>query len=115
MRSNSQALKLTDPDPELANAKTSTDDLGITRHRYQQYHKGLPVWGRELSVYENSTKAITLFNGNYLPTPQIVDTKPVIQSSEAIQKAIIDLNLQPAAVTRQDAALNHLPISLVSW
>lgn len=104
LRSNQQALKLADTDSELSLKATAPDTLGITRHRYQQLHNGLPVWGREVSVYENSASAITLFVGNYLPTPA-VDTTPVVTSAEAIQKVILDLDLQPADVSRQDAAL----------
>lgn len=105
LRSNRKALRLADPDSELELYKTTTDELGITRHRYQQRFNGIPVWGRELSVYENKSGAIHLFFGNYRPTSTIQDTIPTIPSNEAIQKVTTDLDIIPAKVTRQDAVL----------
>lgn len=105
LRNNKNALKLEDPDKELELSKSTTDELGITRHRYQQRFNGVTVWGRELSIYENNSGAINLFNGNYRPTPVITDMTPAITPSEAIQKVITDLDLKSADVTKQNATL----------
>lgn len=105
LRSNHKALRLADPDSELELYKTTTDELGITRHRYQQRFNGIAVWGKELSVYVNKAGALHLFYGNYRPTSAIRDTTPTIPASEAIQRVLTDLDVKPANVTGQVATL----------
>jgi Zn-dependent metalloprotease len=105
LRSNRTVLKLADPENELELYKTTTDELGITRHRYKQNYNGIPVWGRELSVYESKSGTVNLFLGNYRPTSTIQDTTPIFSSTDAIKKAITDLDITPAKITKNDATL----------
>jgi Zn-dependent metalloprotease len=105
LRSNRMALRLADPDSELELYKTSTDVLGITRHRYQQRFNGIPVWGKELSVYANKAGAIHQFFGNYQPTSTIQDTTPSFSAADALLRAISDLDISTTNITKRAATL----------
>jgi Zn-dependent metalloprotease len=80
------ALGLTAAD-EWRWVRSETDALGMTHHRYRQYHRGVPVDGAELLVHERAGRVQTL-NGKWARGLAVPDVQPVLSAQEAIQRAL---------------------------
>ena len=59
---NHKAVFALSADDEMKLAKQSTDKLGHTQYRYNQYYKGIKVYGTEYVLHEN--KGGKLFRSN---------------------------------------------------
>jgi len=70
--------------------KTSTDKIGMTHEKYQEYYNGIPV---EFGVYNIHLKGQNLssINGDYYPVENI-NTTPSISALNAITKAKEQVN-----------------------
>jgi Zn-dependent metalloprotease len=81
---------------ELENYRNNVDDLGMTHHRFQQYHKGILVENAELLIHEKDGFVQT-FNGELV--------------------ANLDLNASPTFTkeTAIDLALDFLPAEKYIW
>ena len=82
------ALGLSDWD-ELKNYRSETDKLGITHHRFQQYHRSIPVEGGIFLVHEK-TGAVLTFNGEWASGINLQST-PSFSKEQAIEKALVEL------------------------
>jgi bacillolysin/thermolysin len=78
-----------DQEAELAVKSVTPDALGMTHVRYDQKHKGLPVFGRQLVVHFDRL-AITSVNGDFADVRD-VGTEPSIQASAARETAVASL------------------------
>jgi Zn-dependent metalloprotease len=68
----------------------TTDDLGITHHRFQQYFQGYPVEGAEITLHSQSGKVV-LVHGKWLK--QLTPLSAVQVSQEvAITQAIAEID-----------------------
>lgn len=83
---------IADPAAELVAASVVTDELGYTHCRFDQVFKGVPVWGRDLTIHTNAAGAIFLVNGSYEPTPTAVDVTPVVTPERAFAIVVKRLN-----------------------
>lgn len=77
------------PASALTLQKTEHDGLGMTHHRYQQMHNGLPVIGAELSLHENA-------NGD------VVAAVATLHSTAASSSAIAISPTDAQAIARTD-------------
>ncbi|MCP4353683.1 MAG: hypothetical protein GY795_50190 [Desulfobacterales bacterium] len=88
MADNRNLLKLSDPSEEMVIKKEWADDMGSRHFRYQQTHRGIPLWGRETAVHLNADDSVYLFQGRYEPsTDEQIQTEPVITADEALKAA----------------------------
>ncbi len=81
--------KLFDPSNELQITQTTTDNLGITHIRSQQYFKGIKVYGAESYLHIGTEKDI--FTGRIAGITPELETTPGINAETAINAAIEDL------------------------
>ncbi|HRZ97401.1 MAG TPA: hypothetical protein P5084_07575, partial [Paludibacter sp.] len=84
-----RATKLQNPKRDLKIISDSTDQLGITHIKAQQYLKGVRIYGGESYVHFNSANEI--FTGHILPVDTTLNLKPEILESTAIANVISDL------------------------
>ena len=82
---------------ELRDAKVTTDSIGSTHVRLQQFYQGLPVFGAQLVVHMNE-RGITAINGNYVPGINLKQ-KPGISEAAAGQNALASLRKEMGDVT----------------
>ena len=70
-------------------AKSETDSLGQTHVRFDQFYRGLRVFGAQLVVHMNND-GITAVNGNFIPNVS-VSTVPALSTQAAAENAVISL------------------------
>ncbi len=88
MADNRTLLKLSDPSEEMVIKKEWADNMGSKHFRYQQTHKGVPLWGRETVLHLNTDDSVYLFQGRYEPgTDEQIQTEPGITAEEALEAA----------------------------
>jgi Zinc metalloprotease (elastase) len=80
------ALGLTSADEWLL-LRVESDPLGMAHYRYQQYHRGVPVYGAQLIVHEHSGRAQTL-NGKWVRNLSLSAVHPTLSAAEALQRAL---------------------------
>ncbi|QTA92761.1 M4 family metallopeptidase [Desulfonema magnum] len=103
---NRDLLRLSDPTAEMVMKKEWKDDLGSKHFRYQQTHKGIPLWGREVMVHLDANDSVFLFQGRYEPTPEErTEITPEITADEALDAAKKHLRLTHPDVTATETAL----------
>jgi len=90
---NHALLKVAEPLKELVAKKQWQDELGLRHYRYQQTYKGVPIWGKEVTLHEDAEDMIYLFQGCYEPTPHNIDTNPTITAHEALAAAMEHLEI----------------------
>ena len=83
----SRAMQVTAPAEEWRAAGQQEDELGQVHLRYRQYYKGLPVYGSEVILHARNNTVFAL-NGRYYPTPDLKDTKPGMDGTQAISVAL---------------------------
>ncbi|GAB4410980.1 MAG: hypothetical protein OHK0039_15800 [Bacteroidia bacterium] len=71
---------------EMRLVRVQQDALGMTHHRYQQYHRGVKVEGGEYIVHARDNRALRA-NG-YLPTALPAQVVPAIDATAALQAAL---------------------------
>jgi Zn-dependent metalloprotease len=91
-------LRISRAREEFVEKTTHADSLGLTHVKYQQMHRGLPVWNRQVWVHMDRQGAPYLVAGRAAPTPN-VDTQPRVSAQQAIDRAMADLGTgqEPAA------------------
>lgn len=82
-----QLFQLREPDQEFTMTAIDADHLGFTHVRLQQQFGGIAVWGAELIAHFNRTQHLYLIQGRYIPTPEQVQTSPVLTADDALQVA----------------------------
>ncbi len=101
LNQNQTTLLLAKPGEELQIMHQETDELGMAHVRYAQMYRGLPIWGRDVWVHLREDSYI--INGTYEPTPNIVIDAPRLSNTEALNRAIADLQEEgrwKATITR---------------
>jgi len=79
------ALGLSDRD-EFRLLRSNTDEMGMTHHRFQQYHKGYRIEGATYILHETDGRVATA-NGNLYNTSDLLE--PVaIRETEALARAM---------------------------
>lgn len=78
-------LHINNPTAEL---KLSSIQRGqrSTHASFDQYYKGIPIYGSELKVHFNQKGELTRVNGNTISTPSDLNLIPQFTSNEIIQK-----------------------------
>ncbi len=85
MQTYRETLGLSQAD-ELQSLETATDELGVTHHRLQQYHRGLLVADHHFLAHEKGGK-IYLAHGELVSGLQI-DTTPALSEPQALRSAL---------------------------
>ncbi|PYJ09265.1 MAG: hypothetical protein DMF06_10565, partial [Verrucomicrobia bacterium] len=78
-------------------AKTSTDALGMTHVRLNQFYRGMPVFGAQLVVHMNRD-GVTAVNGNYVSRIAL-GTVPYVPQPVAIEAALASVRKNAAGDT----------------
>lgn len=81
-----EVLGLQDPARDLKPFETSTDELGTSRVRFNQFYKGLPVYQSSLVVHFDRNRNVQLVT-SYIAPALSLDTKPVLREAGAIRIA----------------------------
>jgi bacillolysin len=85
-------LKLVNPDAELNILNSQEDEIQTTHLRMQQMYKGVPVYGGEMILHKKDNEDVSLLNGHFYPTPQIVNVKPSLSDDKIGKLAISDVS-----------------------
>ncbi|MEZ0484947.1 M4 family metallopeptidase [Fibrella aquatica] len=80
-------LTLTDTDQSFAIKQTTTDELGQTHHRLRQKHRGVPVYGAELTVHQANGE-VMLMTGHYRVIPATLAVQPTLSLAQAGKAAL---------------------------
>jgi Zn-dependent metalloprotease len=81
-------FKLATPRQDLLLLASQADGLGHHHAKFQQVVEGIPVWHKTLSVHFDPNDRLYRVDGDYLPTPLAVDTRPILSDAEARAKAV---------------------------
>ncbi len=95
--SNAGLLRLDDPKSELRPGKESTDALGRTHLRFQQFYKGVEVWKSGLTVHLDANGSVDLVNGSFVPSPRKSAKVPLVTEGVAARLALAHVGA-PATV-----------------
>ncbi len=87
LSSQSPALKLQDPNAELALVSSETDPLGYRHLRYTQKLDEVPVWPTGLTVHIAPDGELHLLTASIVPTPSAVSRIPAIEADKAVERA----------------------------
>lgn len=87
LSSQSPALKLQDPNAELALVSSETDSLGYRHFRYTQKLEEIPVWPTGLTVHLAPDGELHLITASIVPTPSAVSRVPGIEAEKAVERA----------------------------
>ncbi|MEZ0539964.1 M4 family metallopeptidase [Fibrella arboris] len=79
-------LTISDPEQSFALKQSTTDELGQTHHRLRQTHRGVPVYGAELTVHQLDGE-VTLMTGQYRIIPSTLDVRPTLSLAQAGKEA----------------------------
>ena len=74
----------------LRKVSTVTDAVGATHVRYEQFYKGVPVWGGELIAHLDGSGALTAVNGTAVPN-LAVNVRPRLSAARAVSRAIAEV------------------------
>ena len=77
---------------ELRTLRTTTDNIGTSHVSFEQFYKGLPVFGARIVVHMNNI-GITAVNGDFAPEVAVVAV-PKISAASAAQTAAAALTKQ---------------------
>lgn len=81
---NRDLLKLADPASELIPQRQWRDDAGMVHIRYRQTFRNIPLWGREAALHLDAAGDVFLFQGGHAPTPETVETTPILSPDAAV-------------------------------
>ncbi len=91
-------LKIDDPGNEFRETENVTDETERSQVRFQQYARGLELWGKQVVVELDPSGSVELFTGRYEPTPGVLPAAGIMVS-EAVARALNDLT--PRAPLRE--------------
>jgi len=80
-------MSLPDPEQSFAIKQSITDELGQTHHRLMQTHRGVPVYGAELTVHQTAGE-VTLMTGQYRVIPPTLAVRPSLSLAQAGKVAL---------------------------
>ncbi|HEY1251475.1 MAG TPA: hypothetical protein VGH97_09815, partial [Thermoanaerobaculia bacterium] len=103
LRRNRSLLGLADPDAELALVSDARvpDPLGLSHLRFEQRHRGLPVWPAGLIVHLDREGSVYLVDGAFVPSPQagVPTLRPVVGAAAAARTALAKASSKARAAT----------------
>jgi len=111
-------LRISSPDEELELSRYEEDHLGRSHLRYSQTYRGLPVWPAELNVHLDQKGNVDLMNGAFVPTPRRLVTQPVLEPSDATERARGEVPNGEEAVAREPVLIIYAPgdrASRLAW
>jgi bacillolysin len=121
LSSQSPALKLQDPNAELALVSSETDSLGYCHLRYTQKLDEVPVWPTGLTVHIAPDGELHLLTASIVPTPSAVSRIPAIAADKAVERAKAKVpggfrgtNTSPELVLHWDSDAAVTPVRL-AW
>jgi Zn-dependent metalloprotease len=86
-------LKMNDPLNELKIVQTEIEDNGLTHIKYEQFYKGIRVWGGYLYAHINSYGNMQCINGRYEVSPVSLSAVSYgISPDDAVAVSSNDLN-----------------------
>ena len=80
----------------LDEISSTTDSLGATHVTYQQFYKGVPVWGGTIKAHTDAQGNLTAVNGVAVPDISL-NTTPRLSAAEAGARAIATVVADPPA------------------
>ena len=110
VRKHRRIFELQEPAGELEQRERHTDELGLTHLRYQQRHRGIPIWGRQLAAHFNPAGNLQSVNSLLEPTPAELETQPVLTAAAAIFIAQADARGRGAEQILSPAAQAELKL-----
>ena len=102
-------LGVKEPEQSFAIKATLTDE-GQTHHRLTQTHRGLPVYGAELTVHQTNG-AVTLVMGQYRPVPATLGVAPTLSVKQAGELALGDVGRKAIVQAFGQNLLKMQPVS----
>jgi bacillolysin len=86
---NAGLLRVADPVADFREIAIASDDLGYTHLRFQQYFRGVEVWGRDVRVHVAPDGCVESFNGRYVATQPIpLPESGAVEASQAEAAAL---------------------------
>ena len=79
---------ITDAKVELVYISESVDELKQAHVRFQQVHRGVPVWGQQLIAHFDGRDEPSSISGTFLPIALPLDTKPRIYKHAAAANVV---------------------------
>lgn len=79
----------TKPEDELRLLKETTDKLGISHHRYQQYYKGIKVENTEYLIH-GKNRIIETINGDFQDV-NISSVAPSVNEQQALSNDLLKI------------------------
>jgi len=104
---NAALLRVSDPVVDFRETDMTSDYLGFTHLRFQQYFQGLEVWGRDVRVHVTPRGNMESFNGRYVPTQTI--SLPEIGSVDAARAEAVAIDRFGSMGTITAARQVYLP------
>ena len=86
--SNRARYGITDAKAELVYISESVDELKQAHVRFQQVHRGVPVWGQQLIAHFDGRGEPSSMSGTFLPIAPPLDTKPHIDKHTAAANVV---------------------------
>ena len=111
-------LRISRPDEELELSRYEEDHLGRRHLRYCQTYRGLPVWPAELNIHLDQKGNVDLMNGAFVSTPRRLVTQPVLEPSDATERARAEVPDGEESVAREPVLIIYAPgdrASRLAW
>ncbi len=84
-------FRLFHPSEELTVKSVKTDKKGMKHVRFGQIHKDTPVLNSDVSVHLDASNRVYLVLGHYIPTPNMLDMKRLLNKDKALALAAHNL------------------------
>lgn len=83
-----ELFKLADPQGDLKFMGAQGDGLNHHHAKFLQVVAGIPVWQKTLSVHFDPQDRLYRVDGDYLPTPLVVDVQPALSDADVRAKTL---------------------------
>jgi thermolysin len=108
LKSHGEAAGVRDPEAELTLLMAKQDDLGLTHVRFDQVHKGVPVFGGQVITHVDGVN-VRGVTGRAFEGVRRLNTRPSLTASQAIEAARAALGDSSGASKEPQAQLVILP------
>ncbi len=102
VRSHGSLFGVTDPARELILLDSSICVLGDLHHRYQQVHRGIPVFTGQLIVHQHPDGTFTALNGDFYPISEDVPIESSLAGEDAEFLAVRELGWAMGGATQAE-------------
>ena len=104
LKAGKSQFNIKDPDNELRVRRIDIDQFGEIHIRFRQYYRGLKIIGAGVQVHFDNKKNVKHVLGKYFGTINL-ETKPAIDSAEAINSARLKIKLDKDSIKESTAEL----------